>query len=373
MTRDYAVMRWPWFASVLVLLPHIAAPHPQCLDFQPPFESSEVDYCREYRDFGCCLRDRKLSRRVDRLLKLRLEEAQQELCEPYLRNVSCLQCNPYSAHIYEAEGGSEPREFPLLCRSYCEEAFQVCNPLLMRYFRLRADEYGIRNFPKSDEELVNNSKIFCAHHVPQEDTAYCYPNVLAGPQIPTTGDGSQPQEEGELGCICALPVASGLRNPIAAVHAGDGSGRLFIAEQRGTIRVLLPNNTLLPDPFLDISGSILTSSRAGDERGLLGLAFHPNYRENGRFFVYYSKAVSRSFRPRSNHVGQVSEFRVQEDNPNSALAGSERVILTVPQPYGNHNGGQLLFKDGYLLVFLGDGGSAGDPAGHGQDRYANSS
>ncbi len=359
------------FVVFVVLLPHLAAPHPQCLDYQPPFESNEVTYCSEYQDFGCCLRDRRVQRRGGRLLELRLSEEQKKLCEPYLRNVSCLECNPYAAHIYEAEDGSEPRVFPLLCRSYCEEAFQVCNPLMMRYFRVKASNYGIRNWPKSDEELVNNSKIFCARHAPEDDTPYCYPNVLSGPQVPSTGGGggaTESQEEGELACICALPVATGLRNPIAAVHAGDRSGRLFIAEQLGKIWVLLPNNTLLPDPYLDISGRVLTSSRLGDERGFLGLAFHPNYRENGRLFVYYSRAVSQSFLPRSNHVTRVSEFRIQQDNPNKAVASSERIIMTIPQPFANHNGGQLLFKDDYLLVFLGDGGSGGDPHGNGQDR-----
>ncbi len=369
-----AAMRWLVTVSILGLVLHIAAPHPQCLDFQPPFENDDLVYCSEYRDFGCCLRDYGLRRRNGRLLELRvgreqklhLNEAEQRLCEPYLRNVSCLECNPYAAHIYEVEGGHEKRAFPLLCRSYCEEAFQVCNPLLMRHFRLRARDYGFTNRPGTHEELVNNSRVFCARHVPEEDSTYCYPNILAGPQVPTT----EPQEEGELGCICALPVATGLRNPVVAVHAGDGSGRLFIAEQLGKIWVLLPNNTLLSEPFLDISGQVFTSSRVGDERGLLGLAFHPAYSENGKFFVYYSKAVSRSFRPRSNHVSKISEFRVQEDNPNRAAEDSERNILTVPQPYGNHNGGQLLFKDGYLLVFFGDGGSAGDPQGHGQRRYS---
>ena len=355
----------------LALLPHFAAPHPQCLDFQPPFESNEIDYCTEYRDFGCCIRDKRFARRVGRLLDLKLPEDRQRLCEPYMRNVSCLECSPYAAHIYETEDGNAPRAFPLLCRSYCEEAFQVCNPLMMRYFRQKASYYNITNWPKSHDELVYNSKIFCAANLPEEDSIYCYPHVLAGPRIPGTDNttaNTTEGKEGELGCICALPVATGLRNPIAAVHAADGSGRLFIAEQLGVIQVLLANNTLLPDPFLDISDQVAVSSHVGDERGLLGLVFHPDYRVNGRFFVYYSRQVPSSFRPRSNHVSRISEFLVQDGNPNKANVSSERVVLTIPQPYSNHNGGQLLFKDGYLMIFLGDGGSAGDPLRNGLDK-----
>ena len=342
----------------VAVLPHFVAPHPQCLNFQPPFESSNLLQCEEYQDFGCCIRDSQLERRVDRLLQLRLSTEQQEACDPFMRNVSCLKCSPYAAHIYESEGGSDPRVFPLLCRSYCEEAFQVCNPLMMRYFGLKAGDYGISNRPKTHQELVENSKTFCSANLPSNDTAYCYPNILSGPQLP---DLSTQSEEGELNCLCTFPVATGLRNPIAAVHAGDRSGRLFIAEQLGVVWVLMPNNTLLSDPFLDISGRVLTYSRVGEERGLLGLAFHPSYKENGRVYIYYSAG------PR--HTSRISEFQLQEGNPNKINVTSERIILSISQPYSNHNGGQLLFKDGYLLIVLGDGGGAGDRAGHGQDRW----
>ena len=182
------------------------------------------------------------------------------------------------------------------------------------------------------------------------------------------GDGPQSsgfstdQCEGDLSCVCGLPVATGLRNPIAAVHAGDGSGRLFIVEQIGEIRILLANNTLLLDPFLNISCQVVTS----EEQGLLGLAFHPDFEENGRFFVYYSTSVI------SSNKSRISEFYLQDHNPNLANTSSERIILTISKPHTNNNGGQLLFKDGYLLVFLGDGGGTGDrfgSIGNGQNRF----
>jgi len=223
-------------------------------------------------------------------------------------------------------------------------------------FRLQIQDYGYLKRP-STEELLNYSKSFCAEQIPVE-SPYCYPRVLDGPQLP----GFTTQSEGNLGCVCALPVATGLRNPIAAVHAGDGSGRLFIVEQIGEIHVLLANNTLLSEPFLDISDRVLISANKGDERGLLGLAFHPEFQENGRFFVHYYT---------SNAKGRISEFHLQDHIPNIADASSERIILSISQPLATHNGGQLLFKDGYLLVFLGDGGGAGDrfgTIGNGQDR-----
>ena len=347
---------------VVILLP-FSAPHPQCLDFQPPFEDDRVTYCQEYTDFGCCTRelDRNAQDRVEfvRNLMQLPPSRPYEQCEPYLRNVSCLKCSPYAAHIFNTEDGGVERRFPILCRRYCEEAFQKCHPTLTRMFRLHPQDFGFVEDP-TPELLLNYSKSFCAEQIPEE-SPYCYPRVLDGPQLP----GFDTESEGDLGCVCALPVATGLRNPLAAVHAGDRSGRLYIVEQIGQIRVLLANNTLLSEPFLDITGRVLTSTRRGDERGLLGLTFHPEFEDNGRFFVYYSSLV------RNNHESRISEFHLQNLDPHKANASSERIILTISQPHSNHNGGQVLFKDGYLLVFLGDGGGAGDrfgSIGNGQDR-----
>jgi len=216
----------------------------------------------------------------------------------------------------------------------------------------------VSKYPRDEEELARDAQAFCEHYVP-EDSPYCYPRVLDGPDI----EGFSTEQVGELGCICGQPVATGLRNPLAAVHAGDGSGRLFIAEQIGVVRVLDRDNNLLPEPFLDIRSDVLTSSRKGDERGLLGMAFHPNYAENGLFYVYYSSRTDGS------HHSIVSEFHVNEDDPNTANLTSQRVLLSLSQPHSNNNGGQLLFKDGYLLVFLGDGGGGWDTFQNGQNLY----
>lgn len=159
-------------------------------------------------------------------------------------------------------------------------------------------------------------------------------------------------------------VAEGLLAPVAGAHAGDGSGRMFIAEQIGRVRVI-ENGTLLSEPFLDIRRQLVRLAFATDERGLLGLAFHPEYAENGRFFVYYSAPGGPG-----NHQSVLSEFRVSADDPNVA-GPDESVLLRVDQPQANHNGGQLAFgPDGMLYLGLGDGGGANDEhgrIGNGQD------
>ena len=149
-------------------------------------------------------------------------------------------------------------------------------------------------------------------------------------------------------------LAKGLREPLGSAHAGDGSGRLFIVEQEGTVRIW-KNGKLSEKPFLDVRDRVVS----GGEMGLLGLAFHPKFSENRRFFVNYT---SRS----KGLQTVISEFKVG-GRPDEFDPKSERVLLTIPQPFANHNGGDIVFgPDGFLYVGMGDGGSANDPQGNGQ-------
>lgn len=167
------------------------------------------------------------------------------------------------------------------------------------------------------------------------------------------------------------PVADGLAAPVDLVSAQDGSGRLFVVEQIGRIRIVTADGELLEEPFLDMSDRLVALSSGYDERGLLGLAFHPDYGENGRFYVYYSAPLSPEAPAGYDHTSHLSSFTVSETDENVADADSEQVILRVDQPQGNHNGGEIAFgPDGYLYVALGDGGGANDVgAGHVEDWY----
>ena len=150
-------------------------------------------------------------------------------------------------------------------------------------------------------------------------------------------------------------VASGLVSPVLVTNAGDGLNRLFILEQAGIIKVLQPGSDT-PTVFLDIKSKILS----GGERGLLGLAFHPQYRVNGRFFVFYTRVGDGTL--------VIAEFGASPASANTA-GTTERVILTIPHPTNaNHNGGMLAFgPDGYLYIGVGDGGSGNDPPNNAQN------
>jgi glucose/arabinose dehydrogenase len=166
-------------------------------------------------------------------------------------------------------------------------------------------------------------------------------------------------------------VAQGLNSPIQIVSADDRTDRLFIIDQSGVIRIVTREGVLLPAPFLDVTTRMVTLMPGFDERGLLGLAFHPKYAQNGRFFVYYTAPLRAGAPAGYNSTARISEFHVSSD-PNMADPASERVILEVDKPQFNHNGGTLAFgKDRYLYISLGDGGGANDVGlGHVEDWYA---
>ena len=155
--------------------------------------------------------------------------------------------------------------------------------------------------------------------------------------------------------VALEPVVSGLTNPVDIAHCGDE--RIFIVERPGVIKVLQPTGQVLPTPFLDISGPV---NSGGGEQGLLGLAFHPQYAQNGFFYLYYCTGSG-------NGAVRVSRFSVSND-PNVANAGSETVLWELSQPFANHKGGDIDFgPDGYLYFAPGDGGDGGDPGNRAQN------
>jgi len=150
-------------------------------------------------------------------------------------------------------------------------------------------------------------------------------------------------------------VATGFDSPVYVTSAKDGTGRLFVVEKTGKIRVI-KNGAVLPTPLLDVSSQI---SR-GTEQGLLGLAFHPSFRTNGLFYVDFTRTDGDTV---------INQYRVSTTNPDVAVPSTVRRIITIDQPYANHNGGMITFdRYGYFFIGTGDGGSSGDPGNRAQNK-----
>lgn len=177
--------------------------------------------------------------------------------------------------------------------------------------------------------------------------------VLLLPLLATISTAQAPILEFQLQAL----TGPALVQPVDIASAGDGSGRLFIVEKRGTIRIV-QNDTVRSGFFLDLRPNVVTTSEAG----LLGLAFHPDYPATPYIYVNYV---------RTGPVTRISRFTLNPDNPNDADESTELVLISVAQPQLNHNAGDLAFgPDGYLYITMGDGGGSGDPEENGQDPLA---
>lgn len=155
-------------------------------------------------------------------------------------------------------------------------------------------------------------------------------------------------------------ITDQIYSPVSMANANDGSGRLFICQKEGKIWVI-QDGRVLGTPLLDLSSKMVAVNPGYDERGLLGLAFHPQFKTNHKFYVYYS---APSTTPGQNSKSVVAEYKISGRNPNLADPASERILLSFDQPEANHNGGCLVFgPDGYLYISSGDGGGGGDKHG----------
>jgi glucose/arabinose dehydrogenase len=177
--------------------------------------------------------------------------------------------------------------------------------------------------------------------------------LLSMAAVATMADGTQAAADLDTLALEMVPVADNLEEPVFVTTAPGDPGRLYVVEQAGRIRVLDADGVMADTPFLDLSADVVS----GGERGLLGLAFHPDYADNGRLFVNYTRG--------GDGATVVAELSAVDG---AADRASERQLLVIDQPFANHNGGMIEFDAaGMLLIGTGDGGSGGDPLGAGQD------
>uniref|UniRef100_A0A8B9JV51 Si:ch211-136a13.1 n=1 Tax=Astyanax mexicanus TaxID=7994 RepID=A0A8B9JV51_ASTMX len=307
--------------------------HPQCLDYKPPFQPLEpLVFCKEYAKFGCCDldRDNQISRQFYQIMEY-FDHSGFMVCGKYIRNILCQECSPYAAHLYDAEDANTPmRELPGLCRGYCNDYWQQC-----RYSLSLLTNNNIT------ETIEENQEKFC-DYLELKDPEYCYPNVLSSDELNANLGNVQADRKGCLQ-LCLEEVANGLRNPVAMIHADDGSHRFFVAEQLGYVWVYLANGSRIDRPFLNLTRAVLTSPWAGDERGFLCMALHPRFSEVKKAYVYYSVSVKRQERIR------ISEFTLSDTDMNMLDHSSESLKGVWDKLLTEHCGRKVLIKDKNFL------------------------
>ncbi|ROL42597.1 Hedgehog-interacting protein [Anabarilius grahami] len=327
-------------------------------------------------------------------------------CSRLLEEIKCAHCSPHAQMLFHSpkleKAPHREQDLPRLCHDYCQEFYYTCRGhvpvetsdhsdwlfsychLLVRkgisfyagaeqtcYFATldpdAADVSQLRSLLSSP--LVRRRRVelfqadvdeFCQYYG-RKDGGLCFPdfhrkqlrrdsNYLLDEKIEVIN------RKHKHNCYCAQEILSGLRQPVGVVHCGDGSQRLFILEKEGFVRILTHNMELLKEPFLDIHKLVQSGMKGGDERGLLSLAFHPNYKKNGKLYVSYTTNQERWAIGPHDHILRVVEYTVSRKNTNQVDTRTTRVLMEVAELHRKHLGGQLLFgPDGLLHIILGDG------------------
>ncbi|XP_039606134.1 hedgehog-interacting protein [Polypterus senegalus] len=271
-------------------------------------------------------------------------------CAKLLEEIKCARCSPHAQGLFHSadQEDSSDREpvLPLLCQDYCSEFYYTCRSHIPELFQADVDE-------------------FCLYYG-RRDGGLCFPDFprkqVRGPasnyldQMEDYEKAEEMNRKHKQNCYCAQEILRGLRQPVGIVNCGDGSQRLFILEKEGLVKILTPRMELIKEPFLDIHKIVQSGLKGGDERGLLSLAFHPNYKKNGKLYVSYTTNQERWAMGPHDHILRVVEYTVSRKNVNQVDQRTMRVLLEVAELHRKHLGGQLLFgPDGFLHIFLGDG------------------
>uniref|UniRef100_A0A8C6KKN2 Hedgehog-interacting protein n=1 Tax=Nothobranchius furzeri TaxID=105023 RepID=A0A8C6KKN2_NOTFU len=297
-------------------------------------DSSSSDVChRLYPRVSCCPTRRIFS-------------TNNTECGRILEEIKCARCSPNAQVLFHSLDMDrmphrEP-DLPQLCQNFCREFYYTCRGHIPELFQADVDE-------------------FCQYYG-RKGSGLCFPDFLRRQLVGQDSNYLEDEKTEDISrkhkhnCYCAQEVLSGLRQPVAVAHCGDGSQRLFVLEREGIVRILDHNLELIKEPFLDIHKLVQNGLKSGDERGLLSLAFHPNYKKNGKLYVSYTTNQERWASGPHDHILRVVEYTVSRKNPNQVDTRTVRVLMEVAELHRKHLGGQLLFSpEGLLHIILGDG------------------
>ncbi|XP_078799840.1 hedgehog-interacting protein-like [Oryzias latipes] len=298
-----------------------------------------------YSRVSCCP-TRRAAYQILHRMDARIFSTNNTECAHLLDEIKCARCSPNAQVLFHSldidrQPHREP-DLPRLCLDFCRKFYYTCRGHIPELFQADVDE-------------------FCQYYG-RRGAGLCFPDFQRRQLL---GQDSNYLEDEKIdglnrrhkhNCYCAQEVLSGLKQPVAVVHCGDGSQRLFVLEREGIVRILTHNLELIKEPFLDIHKLVQNGLKGGDERGLLSLAFHPNYKKNGKLYVSYTTNQERWAIGPHDHILRVVEYTVSRKNPNQVDTRTVRVLMEVAELHRKHLGGQLLFSpNGLLHIILGDG------------------
>ena len=320
-----------WLLGYLVALGNSS---PGCLDYRAPYVLSEpLQFCTDYTKYSCCTADRdvEIKREYEQFKLDLLADNISTECVGYAKEILCAECSPYASKIFKLGDTGVQHDFPGICTSYCQTFIPKCGTTMSKMY----------DFVILKLSLANKNTGCNYVSMDEANSDYCYPEVSSNQRL--IEEVSEQMSSSE-DCLCLEEFASGLANPLVFTIPPDDSGRIFVAEQQGIVEIFYKNKTKVPQPFLDFKDKVLVSSTVEDERGFLNLAFHPNFKENRKFYIFYSAKVD------GKHHTKILELKENPVIPNKIDPNSRKPILDVEQPYPNHNGGQVLIYCVYISI-----------------------
>jgi glucose/arabinose dehydrogenase len=341
--------------------------HALCLNGGGAFPGT-LSYCSMYTGNVCCTSsdDSRINAAVTDL-------GVTGECLNIMKENLCAECDPWAIHLFGGENANaNVAKVPFMCGSFCSQMYTACKDQVMN-----SNPYDSQRRDIALGDVFADVNAFCTAFSVEASDKYCFSGE---PFVQPT-----PLSLNTSGSICIAKVMSG-NDYLNLIQPDD---RIFVASKGGVIKTINPSNYQTIETYLDISARVINNG----EKGLLGLAFHPDFQQNGRFFVGYSCDPAKHDDckwpcsrgcpwdggcndntgqcARHDHMSVIAEYRAANGDPTASRADPVEVqrIFEYTQPYGNHNGGQLLFGgDNYLYLMFGDGGDGNDPQQNGQDK-----
>jgi len=347
--------------------------HKQCIDTSGP-KTTAMNYCIDYTGDTCCSSSIESNLILNaELLRIKGTACTDFLCKEFMKRIFCVQCDPWSAHLFNQEGqpnSANMSVIPYLCPTYCSTFYQTCRNTLMNWNGTSPwnSNYIYTNYPTETS--------FCSNFNVPDGIQTCYNGTkfvpTDAPTVPTSVES-----------ICIEYYAPNTLDQagriIGMASPNDGTDRLFFSHQNGTITIRKRSDGSRIGTFATIPNIILDG-----EAGLLNIIFHYNYGVTGRFFAMYSCSNCVDICTinmdcnggtcsggvcSGDHTVVLAEYSVMSNNLNVLNLSSRRVLLSYKKPFRNHNGGTLLFgPSNHLYVTIGDGGSGNDPYNMSQNR-----
>jgi len=353
---------------IFALLSSIAA-HELCLDGEAPREySRSFRLCEIYNGQRTCVNPRKEKREIRRPLKRKLGFNRRVApdCFDLLARLECSQADAWAGHLFDSENGSKAKDVPFLCSDFAKDLFEACSAIELNK-NLFLDSKG----KGSISEQFGTMEEFQAAFGPSDESSFCFNGSAFSPPSP------EPFVPDGDSTICVEKVLDGSYPDAVFANVVGIPGHLdlmALGSQSGLVQIFRIQPV---GQAMEFVGTLIDHSvnvRFKGEQGLLGIAFHKEFAANGRFFLSYS-CERRSY-CRKTKASIVEEFIVADPTRATSLVADtslpKRIILQLSQPFGNHNGGQILFspdpKENNLFLMLGDGGAAGDPGNRAQNK-----